>query len=179
MQTHTTHGSQAFYAIAAATLLLMCPAISEAATIPSKWKSHATGVCQSALPSGAGAVIRARPLAVQNEGSTNAFVTCSLPYNDTYVEQPNANGMGLRIVNNTDSELLVTCTLVSGFDPETAYYVVRNQLIPDHLANVMWFYPSDLPGAPATIPAPNISCSLPPGVGINYVFYYYDRQVGV
>lgn len=162
-----------------ATAALALPSTGNAATIPSKWKSNAAGVCQSAFSSGAGAVIRARPLAVQNEGAANAFVTCSLPYNDEGPEQPNTfGGMGARLVNNTPTPVVVSCTLVSGTSAASANYVVKETNIAANSANTMFFDTVDLPGAPATILAPNISCSLPSGTGIIYVYYYFDRQIG-
>ena len=152
---------------------------SHAATIASKFKSNASGVCQSAFSAGAGAVVRTRPLAIQNEGASNAFVTCSVPYNEDAGEQPNAMGFGAYFVNNTAAPVDVSCTLVSGTPRIGANYVVKETTLPPgDVQEFIAFFPADLPDAPATIFAPNLSCGLPPGVGIQYLYYYYDRQIG-
>ncbi len=49
---------------------------AQAVTQNRRFQANATSYCQAALPAFEGA-IRKRPLAVQNEGTTNAFVTCS------------------------------------------------------------------------------------------------------
>lgn len=165
---------------AVAIAALAAPATSEAATIASKWKSNAAGICQSAFSSGAGAVIRARPMAVQNEGAINAFVTCSFPYNDEADELPSGPaGLGVRIVNNTPVGTSVTCTLVAGTPPSTPEFVVKSEVIPGNGSFIIRFLPTDLAGGAETvIPAPNVSCGLPPDTGVGNVFYYYDRQIG-
>lgn len=171
--------------LALGTMLVLAaaaaPGASQAATIASKWKSNAAGVCQSAFSSGAGAVIRARPLAVQNEGAANAFVTCSLPYNDEGNELPtggNFNDIGVRLVNTTASNVEVTCTLVSGTDTASTVFVPKAGIISANAVGLILFSTTDLPGDPAMIEAPNFSCGLPPGLGVNYVYYYYNRQIG-
>lgn len=50
---------------------------ASAATALREKVSNATGVCQAALPAFDG-LVRKRPLAVQNESTGHAFVTCSL-----------------------------------------------------------------------------------------------------
>jgi len=145
------------------------PMTAWAGTFTPRFMSSAAGVCQAALPSGAGAVVRARPLAVQNEGTNAAFVTCSFPY-DNYAAQPLL--IGLMLSNSNSVNAYFACTLVSGITATDANYVVRNVAMLPNSTDVTLFDSSDLPNSPDSIPGPNVSCALPPGVGIVWVYYY-------
>lgn len=62
---------------------------ADAATLPRVSATNPAGICQGALPAFETA-IRKRPLAVQNEGDSTTFVTCSFtaqggPANSTYL----------------------------------------------------------------------------------------------
>lgn len=149
---------------------------ANAATIGSKYKINAAGNCQGALPAGPGAVLRARPLAVQNEGTITAAATCSFPYNDTAGEEPNM--VGVRLINNATGSNTISCTLVSGTATSSAVYLTKSATLTGGTQSSIIWNASELPGAPTLIDAPNFSCSLPPSTGINYIYYYYDRQVG-
>ncbi len=167
-------------AVVITTLLLSAYASPAAsATVQALYRSSAAGICQSSYPATAGALMRARPLALQNEGSSTAFVTCAFP---TFGigEGPGWPGLGLVLVNLTESNVAVTCTLVSGASRDGAvYYQPKTSTVPaGSVDSFMMFLPTEIPGQPPTIPSPNLSCALPPGVGIQYLWYYGDRQVG-
>lgn len=68
-------------ATAASVALLACAGSAAAVVQNRVLESTAVGLCQGALPAFE-TQIRKRPLAVQNEGAANAFVTCSLLLQD-------------------------------------------------------------------------------------------------
>lgn len=174
----TPHALPGVVAIAA-LLLSAYAAPAASATVQALYRSSAAGICQSSYPATAGALMRARPLALQNEGSSTGFVTCAFPTFGVG-EGPGWPGLGLVFVNLTESSVAVTCTLVSGFTRDGPVdYLPKTAVVPaGSVDTFMMFLPTELPGQPATIPSPNISCALPPNVGIQYLWYYGDRQVG-
>jgi len=142
---------------------------------------NASGACQSSLPV-FDVQIRKRPLAVQNEGTAPAYVTCSF-------YAPGAAG-GLKSVlvyasvNDQVADTL-TCTGVSGVAAahDTTYSLKSLNLVAGGAqANpqFMEWLPSDVnppdPFDPNTFTYYNfnINCNLNPGVGINNIDVYYD-----
>jgi hypothetical protein len=126
----------------------------------------AAGACQTALPVFDG-VVRKRPLAVQNEGSSTTFITCGLE--GKFGAPSSTVVVFVGLVNNSASAATVNCTLVDGrnglSDP---VYMPKSLSLPGNtpLAEMMWS-PDDNDGANFIYPA--ISCSLPPGTGIKAV----------
>lgn len=167
-------------ALAASMLLAVLHGLpAKAETVQAQYRTGAAGICQSSYPATAGALVRARPLAVQNEGSGNAFVTCAFPTFGNG-EGPAWPGLGLVFVNLTESAADVTCTLVAGFTRDGPVdYLPKTHSVPaGSVDTFMMFLPSELPGQRATINSPNLSCSLPPGVGIQYLWYVGFREIG-
>jgi hypothetical protein len=74
-------------------------------------QANGSGVCQAALPSYEGQ-IRKRPLAIQNEGTAAAFITCS-PSSLQYVPMQDF-GHGVFLANNSAASVTVNCTAVMG-----------------------------------------------------------------
>lgn len=135
--------------------------------------------CQSALPVFDG-VIRKRPLAVQNEGTTNSFITCSFE-----VDAGNAIGNAPVLLDtyfaSTAGPISVTCTAVSGFNTGTNEFVSQTIEIdpadPDNpQGNGFWTDTDFDAGLGSGLVS--ISCNIPPGVGINdtYIFWVADDQ---
>lgn len=162
-----------------AVVLIGGMSVGHAATVSGLYRSSAAGMCQSSYPATAGALVRARPLAVQNEGSNVAFVTCSYPTLGVD-EEPNVFGLGIVFISDAPTNVPVTCTLVSGATRDAnVVYQPKTQVIPAGSSDqFMMFLPSQLPTPAPTILLPNVSCGLPPGVGLQYLWYYYDRKVG-
>ena len=71
--------------------------------------------CQAALPVFDGQ-IRKRPLAIQNEGTSNAFITCALRgrFGGTSATTGTSAFVTVGLINNTGSSRTATCTLVDG-----------------------------------------------------------------
>ena len=126
----------------------------------------AAGACQSALPVFDG-VVRKRPLAVQNDGTTRTFITCGLEGRFGAAESSSLIFVGL--TNNADADASVSCTLVDGrngiSDP---VYRAKSINVPANADVVELAWTSiDNEGVDFIYPA--ISCSIPPGIGIKAV----------
>lgn len=150
--------------LAAAALAL--PTVSIAGTAEDTQIVMAAGTCQSALPVFDG-VVRKRPLAVQNEGTTPTFITCGLEGKFGAVESSSLIFVGL--VNNSASSATVNCTLVDGRNSlSDPVYRPKSVMLPANAPIVELSWTSaDNEGANFIYPA--ISCSLPPGTGIKAV----------
>lgn len=157
---------------AAAALLSLA---SHAATIEFKHRQNATAICQPALPAFDGQ-IRKRPLAVQNEGTELAFVTCSFIGNDTNT----TSRVSLYFINNGPAAASVSCTLVSGYDTASNNFGSKSVSVLANRggqANIAWTAAADNSGNPLGSLV-NVSCSLPPGTGINDIYNYYQQEIG-
>lgn len=162
----------------AATTFLASSA--DAATVLAKSQQNGAGACQGALPAFAGS-LRARPLALQNEGSVTAFATCSPAYNDFASNAEGASAVTIRLINNGPAAVEVSCTLVDGSvapSGDPTYLPATVDVSAGASATISWD-PTDYPAPqPDSIARPNVSCALPAGVGIGYVNYFFQRQVG-
>lgn len=125
------------------------------------------GVCQAALPSFEGQ-IRKRPLAIQNEGTATAFVSCALPqFTDVTLNDPEF-GLTVSFVNANDTAVSVNCAGVALGDG-IAYIpkviaVPANTHIESPPVSLSWDE-TDEGGASYNV----VSCALPPGIGITFV----------
>lgn len=136
---------------------------------------NATGACNGALPSYEGA-LRKRALAIANEGTAPAFVSCSVP-TDGFQNQGYQAG-ALTFLNRTGNPVAFNCTMVagvaSGLAPglEPAYYTKLVAVAANGGVQVPWLtseYGVEIFERPI-----NFSCQLPAGVEIaliggNYV----------
>lgn len=154
--------------------LLMAASSASAAPVLRDYTINATGNCNGALPSYEGA-LRKRPLAINNEGTATAFVSCSLP-GDFFNEGNNYVAAGFE--NTSAAAVSVTCTFVDGFSPpfSTPQYIVKTVSVPAGGVNVLEWEPAA--GAIFT-PNANLNCSLPPGAGINLIEVQYEEDNGV
>ena len=135
---------------------------------------HAAGSCQGNLPVSA-TQLRARPLAIANEGTASAFISCSLGADD-YNEALNGYN-GVVVTNRTAAEVNISCTLAAGGIEAAAVFFTRTVAIPAGALSVVPFDMADNGGNP--IPnSLNYSCSIPPGVEINAVFTNIEEDIG-
>ncbi len=137
---------------------------------------NATGACQSALPVFDGQ-IRKRPLAVQNEGTSAAFVSCSFMDTDRSVN--GVTDVYLYADNNTSSSVTVNCTLVTGVSGLGPQYFPKSIVLPANskLNQFLWTS-ADNGGSNFSSFAINASCQLPVGTGLTSSFVYFDEDVG-
>ncbi len=133
-------------------------------------QANGAGACQGALPNYEGQ-IRKRPLAIQNEGSAGAFITCS-----PVSLQGNAlhgTGHELILINNADATTTVNCTGVSG----TTYMPKSVQVPGNGQASLSWL---EADGVGATnLDTMNMSCLIPPGIGIRTIYTRQTVDVGL
>ena len=159
-----------------AAAVVATAAAADAATITKLATSTGTAACSPALPAFEG-VIRKRPLAIQNEGDASAFISCSMT---TVVSTglASATNAYLGLYNNAAAQLSVTCTLVAGVPGAftTGYSTKTINVNPSSWAELNWT-PGDI--APtALVMSPNVSCNLPPGIGITYAGSRYQDEIG-
>jgi hypothetical protein len=159
------------------TFLLSLPLLAQAATIERQEVRMSADVCQPALPAFDGA-FRKRPLAMQNEGTAAAFVTCA--FGGTFNGVPSAKTLTVGFTNTTSAPIQVNCTLVDAhagvLDP--TYYPKSINVPPagSPVALLIWSAISDNNGVKFTYPA--ASCSLPPGTGVQVTNHTYDEEIG-
>lgn len=128
------------------------------------WGS-ATDNCQGALPSFEGK-LRKRPLGINNEGTSPAFVSCGLraPLSGEKIE-----AIYVLFTNRGSATATVNCTLVEGvalpFPGYPPVYLPKSVAIVAGEAAVMQWELADNGGSHYEIP--NLSCGLPPGTEIN------------
>lgn len=149
----------------------------DAAVIERQEVRMSADVCQPALPAFDG-MIRKRPLAMQNEGTGNAFLTCG--FGGGFNGVPSAKTLSVGFTNLNQQPATVNCTLADAqagvIDPE---YFVKSTTVPATGAPVhllMWSAAGDNGGVRFTYPA--VSCMLPPGVGIQVTNHTYDEEIG-
>ncbi len=155
-------------AIATSLLGLAVGMTSPAAHAASVAASGA-GFCSGTLPAYQ-TQLRARPLALMNEGATSAFVSCSF---DMGYQNLGGNDIVAFLVNKTTNPVDVTCTGVDGIDPTLAAavgslvpaYVTKTVTLPANSAAPVIFFTADF-GVTALSPFNSLSCNLPVGTGI-------------
>lgn len=141
--------------------------------------TNPTARCQGALPAFE-TQIRKRPLAVQNEGTANSFITCSFEYDVVNAIGNSGVLLDTYFSNNTAAAVNLNCTAVTGFQGEDSVneYVAQTIAIPANgHANPVWIDTDFENGFASGLIS--ISCNIPPGVGINdtYIFWVEDDLV--
>lgn len=136
----------------------------------------APAACQPALPLYA-TQIRTRPMAAQNEGTKDAFVTCGMRgvlNNVRYIQQA-----GVMLRNNSARSISVRCTLVdAGVDLNTPTYYTRTVQLAANSAGTQIVWTAALHNSGLSFRYPAVSCLLPPGAGISGVTRRYMEEVG-
>jgi acetylornithine deacetylase/succinyl-diaminopimelate desuccinylase-like protein len=164
--------------------LLTCAAIASLAAAaahaeqqPRYMSANAASYCQTALPVFDGNV-RKRPLAVANEGTGNAFVTCSFTAQATSL-----SSVRLKAANASGAEVELSCTGVTGAVTESlgpTEYVTKTVTVPMSGQHLLSWSGVDFDGAPAVIPGSglfSVSCNLPPGTSLNDSAVQFTEEV--
>jgi hypothetical protein len=145
---------------------LAAAALCAAPAHASDW-SNAVDVCQGSLPSFEG-TLRKRPLAIANEGSSPSFISCSIR---APLDSEGVASIIVRFANRSAAGRVFSCTLVDGVAEPSAYPPVYQPksivLGVSSIETLTWHFEADNGGEYYRIP--NLNCSLPPGVEINYV----------
>lgn len=161
--------------LALAGLSILGTSDARAATVSRLNYQNGGNACTGALPTFEGA-LRKRPQAIANEGTSTAFVTCSLEANDLN----SARGINafMSFANSTASAASVNCTLVdgnafAGAVTQTASFTVGA----GSTARVANFYPVS-PATQFTRSSVSVSCALPPGTALNYFGVEIAEDIG-
>jgi hypothetical protein len=127
--------------------------------------ANAVSHCQGNLPASE-TTLRKRPLALQNESTTGAFVTCSFSTQYDSDDIGEIGYFGVFLNNNSAAAKSVTCTAVAGFDSNTTnVFINKTVVVPAGGEGEMFFEAADN-GGNGYFPLVNLSCNLPGGTGI-------------
>ncbi len=133
---------------------------AKAADETNELSSNGVSHCQGALPSFEGA-FRKRPLAIDNEGTSPAFLTCAFELRSTGAL---GHAVDVWFGNNTATPKTINCTGVQGFNGDSEA-VVRSVVVPaSSQDNITWVDADFTAGIGGLL---SISCQLPPGTGVN------------
>lgn len=124
--------------------------------------------CRPALPAFDG-LIRTRPLAVQNEGATTAFVTCSVATNLWFDPiRLNTTDIRMNFTNNHNTSITIACTGVSGREQGPNLFVTRSSTMqPGQRRSISWRGDFAVGGAMPSFM--HFSCALPSGGAITEI----------
>lgn len=159
----------AFVAAAAVCLTAFAP---EASAISRLELTNATGACQGALPNFEGH-LRKRPTGIVNQGTSNAFVSCSTTQN--WNNPAPAEIFGVVLTNTTGAPLTVDCTLSAGvnyigFMAPTLF--PKSFEVPAGETEEFQWNAEDDNGGMAFPASLNVSCNLPAGAELGSVYYH-------
>ena len=152
-------------AIASTLTIGQAKAVNEQET----FSSNPSARCQPATKASE-ALIRKRPLAMVNEGTTNAVINCAF---ETEVRQSLAQLVTVFLSNSTASAVNATCTGISGWEGRTDEGgAAINEYLPIALSVPAGgqsepFQWADVDFENGTGGLISVSCVLPPGVAIN------------
>ena len=121
-----------------------------------------------------------KPLGLNNISSEGAFVTCNWQGDATL------NGRGawqvfVLVSNTSTGGRTITCTLVNGTQTgatSSATYTPKAVALAPGTNTFLAWTPSELPGAPAEITQPSVTCLLPAGTTLHYTGRNYHEDVG-
>jgi hypothetical protein len=129
--------------------------------------------CQGALPAFETA-IRKRPLAIQNEGTSNSFITCAFEFDAGNAIDNSALMVDTYFTNNTAAPVSLTCTAVTGWQTGDNEFVSVTEVIqPGQQSGDMVWFAEDFAGGGMASGLVAISCNLPVGVGVNDTYVYW------
>lgn len=141
-----------------------------AATVPGTAKANhvlqqtPSGTCNGALP-GFEQSLRFRPLALANQGTTNAFVSC------TQLNRFNNPVYWVYIAfeNTGTADATISCSLVTGRDSfAKSTYPKSITVSAGSSDELSWEYSSDNLGTPF-LDLSNLSCNLPAGTELELI----------
>jgi len=160
--------------VSVAGLLAALPA--PGATLQRIMEDQGGPACQLSVPT-TSTQVRPRASGMRNEGTSNAFVICQFAATSSPFTQA---GIILASIDGSDHSL--SCTGMSGYPTQTAYYSTFNILVraSDTAGvsigwNSAYFDPSL-----GTLPSRgfSVTCNLPPGMAIISTLAFYDEDVG-
>ena len=166
-------------ALAIAIALVSAAGSTVAADVERYDYQSAAGACQGALPAFAG-TLRARPLAIGNEGVTGAFVTCAQVTDEFNSESRTTNAI-LGLGNVGTSPVTIKCTFVhgrGGSSVPASYLPLMPMTLDPGQTGFFQIVPENIDPNMSRLRYAQWSCSLPPGAVINYLGRHYVENVG-
>ena len=166
------------YSIGLASLVLAVASVvsapAQAAVEVNEVGANAVSLCQGSLPVFE-TLLRKRPLAVQNEGSNNTFVTCSFSTQYDADDIFEIGYFGAFLNNIGTAPATVSCTGVAGFASQGAdtVYISKSTIVPPGGEGFIFFTTVDNEGN-GYYPLVNMNCHLPPGTGITDTAVGFD-----
>ena len=162
-------------ALAISTLLVLAPSVF-AVNVTREELNIAPTACQPALPIYAES-LRTRPVAIQNEGTSTAFVTCGLRGVKGNVRS--ATRVGIYLRNNTSAAKTVNCTLVdAGTNMNNPAQQVRSFPLTANQVPTLYEWTAATHNGGQAYRYPAFSCMLPPGTGVSGVTRTFAEDVG-
>ena len=171
----SSHALSKSAALLAFALSGFAPGLALSATEPRFPQYNAAADCQGALPR-LEIVFRKRPTGIANEGTSSAFLTCSMQADQ------NAEGSIFATIafrNRGAADATVNCTMVAGIVDSPVFYP-KSIVVPAGAAFttlLSWTADDDNDGDPFDKQI-NFSCSIPPGVEANYLNRLFNEEVG-
>ena len=160
--------------LAAATLV---GGQAQAATILRNNLIQAVASCQGNLPNSEGS-LRKRPLAVANEGTTSAFVTCG--FQDINNNPSGTQSVTVYFINNSAADVTVNCTLVNGILNAALFditYLPKSIVVTAGNVNAVgWSAGADNEGT--NFVAPSLSCALPGKTDLSLINHVFPEEIG-
>lgn len=120
------------------------------------------GNCQAALPAFEGQT-RKRPLAVVNESTGTAFVTCAFTTEEVSL---NVQGFSTRVSNLSSVEATINCTAVVGDELQDVDYIAKSITLAPGADGTLSWNTLDNSGV-LFVKSVALSCALPSFTGLN------------
>ena len=162
------------------SLATAAPALADVVESQSTNLFNAGAACLSALPR-FDRDVRKRPLAVVNEGTASAFVTCNYTVDEqAFDAQGGVERFDITAKNQGNVENIVRCAAVIGVDDGQALYIVKSVSVPAGARRKLEWHAEDY-GLQGGWEGPvNMSCMLPPQMALNegHVHWDYKDQIG-
>lgn len=148
---------------------------ARAATVIKFYLNQAVASCQPALPAFDG-LIRKRPKAVANEGTSTAFVSCAPGNQRDNFET--VETFSIVLLNRNAASVQMTCTLVDGVgDSNTSVSTTKTITVTANVrSNIVWSYTADNGGQRYS--TPSVSCALPPSTELAAIAYTALDEIG-
>ena len=139
---------------------MLAVGLAQAANETNELSSNAVSHCQGALPSFEGA-FRKRPLAIDNEGTSAAFLTCAFELRGTGAL---GHAVDVWFGNNTATPKIISCTGVQGYNGGSEAVAKTVEVPANSQDNILWVDGDFEAGIAGML---SISCHMPPGTGVN------------
>ena len=140
----------------------------------------AASICQAATAQYAPSV-RSRPLALVNEGTSDAFVACALR-GDPRPQGRGAMKLLVEVGAPGARSAAVSCTFVEGYQRGStidAVYRTKSTIVSAGArGQALTWQPSEIAGSPEHIFRPAVQCMLGPGAALHYLTVTYDEDIG-